>query len=103
MSNLKRPGMPMDQESRLGTSSEVEFAYLQARTRRHFLRNLGGGLGALFLGTMASKLVPSAKAAAAETVALDFSRDARAPLSPLPPQFPAKARRVIYLHMARSE
>jgi hypothetical protein len=49
---------------------------------------------------VASKFVPSAKAAGAETAALDFSRDARTPLSPLPPQFPGKVRRVIYLHMA---
>ena len=80
--------------------SEVELTYLRARTRRHFLRNVSGGLGTLFLGTLASKLVPSAKAAGKETAALDFSRDARTPLSPLPPQFPAKVRRVIYLHMA---
>jgi hypothetical protein len=61
---------------------------------------MGGGLGTLFLGTLTSRLVPSARAAGAETTALDFSRDASAPLSPLPPQFPAKVRRVIYLHMA---
>jgi len=61
---------------------------------------MGSGLGTLFLGSLASKLVPSAKAAGAETAALDFSRDARTPLSPLPPQFAAKVRRVIYLHMA---
>lgn len=30
---------------------------------------------------------------------LDFSRPSTAPLAPLPPQFAAKARRVIYLHM----
>ena len=32
--------------------------------------------------------------------ALDFTRDPSSPLSELPPQFPAKVRRVIYLHMA---
>ena len=31
---------------------------------------------------------------------LDFSRPASQPLAPLPPQFAAKAKRVIYLHMA---
>ena len=31
---------------------------------------------------------------------LDFTRDEPAPLAALPPQFAAKARRVIYLHMA---
>ena len=35
-----------------------------------------------------------------ESAALDFTRDPSSPLSELPPQFPAKVRRVIYLHMA---
>jgi hypothetical protein len=94
-----RSRIPMDLEIRSGAPTEVELAFLQARTRRHFLQMLGGGLGALFLGTV-PKLVPSVRAAGKETAALDFSRDARTPLSPLPPQFPAKVRRVIYLHMA---
>jgi hypothetical protein len=92
--------IPLDLEIRSGSPTEVELAFLEARTRRHFLRMLGGGLGALFLGTVPSKLVPSVRAAGKETAALDFSRDGRTPLSPLPPQFPAKVRRVIYLHMA---
>ena len=101
MSDSKvRSQTPTDLRTRSGSSIEVELAVLQARTRRHFLRSMGGGLGTLFLGTLASKFVPSAKAAGAEAAALDFSRDARTPLSPLPPQFPAKVRRVIYLHMA---
>ena len=90
----------IDLESRSGSPTEVDLAYLQARTRRHFLRSLGGGLGTMFLGTLVSKLAPSAAAAGADTAALDFNRDARTPLSPLPPQLPAKVRRVIYLHMA---
>jgi Protein of unknown function (DUF1501) len=101
MSDLKtRPRIPLDLQIGSGSPSEIELAFLRARTRRHFLRSLGGGLGGLFLGTLASKFAPSARAAGAETAALDFSRDPRAPLSPLPPQFAAKARRVIYLHMA---
>src|SRR5262249_54915805 len=80
--------------------SEIQLACLQGQTRRHFLRSLGGGLGTLFLGTMAASFPPSANAAGSETAALDFSRDPSTPLSPLPPQFPAKVRRVIYLHMA---
>ena len=35
-----------------------------------------------------------------EAASLDFTRDASSPLAALPPQFPAKVRRVIYLHMA---
>ena len=95
-----RPRTPVNLEFKSGSPGEVELALLQSKTRRHFLRSLGGGLGTLFLGTMASKLVPSAKAAGAENYALDFSRDPRTPLAPLPPQFSAKVRRVIYLHMA---
>src|SRR5215475_4927518 len=101
MSDSKaRTQAPIDLEISSGLPTEVELAFLQAQTRRHFLRSLGGGLGTVFLGTLASNLVPSAKAAGSETAALDFSRDPGTPLSPLPPQFPAKARRVIYLHMA---
>ena len=94
------PRIPADLDITSGSPIEVKLAFLEARTRRHFLRSLGGGLGTLFVGTLASKLAPSARAAGAESEALDFSRDPRTPLSPLPPQFPAKVRRVIYLHMA---
>lgn len=89
-----------DRQTSPGSLNEIELSLLQSKTRRHFLRTMGGGLGTLFLGAMASNLVPPAKASGAENYDLDFSRDPRAPLSPLPPQFPAKARRVIYLHMA---
>jgi len=95
-----RSPIPTDPVITAGSPTEVELAFLQARTRRHFLRSLGGGLGTLFLGTLASKFAPSVQAAGAETAALDFSRDPRTPLSTLPPQFTAKVRRVIYLHMA---
>jgi hypothetical protein len=91
---------PTNPESGSASPKEINLALLQAQTRRHFLRSMGGGLGTVVLGTLASKIVPSAKAAGAETAALDFSRDTRTPLSPLPPQFAAKVRRVIYLHMA---
>ena len=66
---------PSDPEISSGSPTEVELAILQARTRRHFLRSIGGGLGTLFLGTLASRLVTPAQAAGAETAALDFSRD----------------------------
>jgi len=95
-----RSRIPAGLDIKSGSPTEVTLAFLEARTRRHFLRSLGGGLGTLFLGTLASKLAPSVRAAGAESDALDFSRDPRTPLSPLPPQFPAKVRRVIYLHMA---
>ncbi|HEY1270769.1 MAG TPA: DUF1501 domain-containing protein, partial [Terriglobales bacterium] len=80
---------------------EVQRALLAAKTRRHFLRTLGGGLGSLFMGTLAAKYAPSLNAESAVPVpALDFTRDPSNPLAVLPPQFAARARRVIYLHMA---
>ena len=74
---------------------------LQLQTRRHFISNCATGLGAMYLSTVA----PPSYANRSPSVdvegipQLDFSRDPRAPLMPLPPQFPGRARRVIYLHM----
>src|SRR5262245_17283177 len=61
--------------------------YLLYRTRRQFFRDCGVGVGSMAL---ASLLNDAAFAAAA----------ADNPLAPKPPHFPAKAKRVIYLHMA---
>src|SRR5688572_8553835 len=71
---------------------ELHRTRLSAQTRRHFLRDCTTGLGAMFLGTMGSRLFGAPR--------LDYTRDASSPLATLPPQFTAKARRVIYLHMA---
>src|SRR5215472_8916021 len=79
---------------------ELQVAILQAQTRRHFLRSFGGGIGSLFLGSSLAHYASAADARAAEGSNLSFARDAVTPLSQLPPQFPAKVRRVIYLHMA---
>jgi hypothetical protein len=73
------------------------------QTRRHFLRSFTAGLGTMFLSSLASPF--SALAGTAELAndglpRLDFSRDPRKPLAVLPPQFMARAKRVIYLHMA---
>ncbi|HEY7617185.1 MAG TPA: DUF1501 domain-containing protein, partial [Terriglobales bacterium] len=98
---VMRPNDPSGDEL-IGETREVQMALLQARTRRHFLRTLGGGLGTLFMGTLAAKYATSTKLSGSTTKVphLDFTRDSSRPLSPLPPQFAAKARRVIYLHMA---
>jgi hypothetical protein len=69
---------------------EYEHARLAALTRRHFLKTCSTGLGAMWLGSLAH----------ASANRLSFARPAAEPLAPLPPQFPAKAKRVIYLHMA---
>lgn len=80
---------------------DVRLAALEAQTRRHFLRTLGTGVGALFAGTIAAPYVRAANSGqSAGEVKLDFRRDPTTPLLALPPQFPAKVRRVIYLHMA---
>jgi hypothetical protein len=77
-------------------------AQLQAQTRRHFLRSFTAGLGVMFLGSLG--YVPSfakeLENATDGTPRLDFTRDPRNPLAALPPQFAARAKRVIYLHMA---
>jgi hypothetical protein len=66
-------------------------ARIQAQTRRHFLGWGTGGLGAFFLNDALAE--PSG---AGE---MSFARDPATPLSTLPPQFKARAKRVIYLHM----
>ena len=81
--------------------SELQMALLQAQTRRHFLRTLGSGLGTLFVGTSMAKYAGAVKNAGRyESSGLDFTRDPSSLLAALPPQFAAKVRRVIYLHMA---
>jgi len=60
---------------------------LQLATRRHFLRNSTAGLGGIALNAF---LADEAKAATGNSLALKK------------PQFPAKAKRVIYLHMTGS-
>ena len=82
---------------------EEIFARLQAQTRRHFLRSFSAGVGTMFLGTLAAQFTGSVRAAELNidgTPRLDFSRDPSRPLAPLPPEFTARAKRVIYLHMA---
>lgn len=81
------------------SNSELQMAILQAQTRRHFLRSLGSGMGSLFFGASFAKYA-FANEGHADQSPLSFARDATTPLSTLPPQFPAKVKRVIYLHMA---
>ena len=64
--------------------------FLQLQTRRRFLRDCGVGLAGIWLAqSLGSKL-----ANAIETI------DPANPLAPRSPTLPAKAKRVIYLHMA---
>ncbi|MCU4676562.1 DUF1501 domain-containing protein [Catenovulum sp. 2E275] len=77
---------------------EQHLAELQNQTRRTFLKGAAGFGGAAFLSQFGGLF--GANQAHAATAHLDFGRDPKSPLSPLPPQFAAKAKRVIYLHMA---
>ncbi len=64
---------------------------LLARTRRHFLRDCGAGIGSVALASLLNdKLFATDSPVAAQA----------SPLAPKKPHFPAKAKSVIYLHMA---
>src|SRR5262245_56070140 len=63
---------------------------LQAITRRHFLRDGSLGLGALALGLLSGRETQAAAGKVAN------------PLAPKQPPFRARAKNVIYLHMAGS-
>jgi hypothetical protein len=65
--------------------------YLRTITRRHFFRNCGVGLGTMGLASLLNENLFAAVPAAPAN-----------PLAPKTPHFPAKAKRVIYLHMAGS-
>ena len=84
---------------------ELETERLRLVTRRHFLGGCATGLGAIFLGAaaraqQAAQGHGTARTATGAESVLSFERDPSTPLSPLPPQFAARAKRVIYLHMA---
>ncbi|WP_422927644.1 DUF1501 domain-containing protein [Singulisphaera sp. PoT] len=70
----------------------LEHEILKAVTRRHFFGNCGVGLGAIALAQLLAK--EGRGEAKPET--------SRSPLAPRPPMLPAKAKSVIYLHMAGS-
>lgn len=73
---------------------EIRQRELQRLTRRHFLGQCATGLGALWAGAAAGG------SAHASGVPYDFPRPGGSPLAALPPRLPAKARNVIFLHMA---
>ena len=69
---------------------ELRYETLLKSTRRQFLQNCTTGLGALWLGAQASAFASTGNKPAHHPAN---------PLSPLDPPLPAKAKRVIYLHM----
>ncbi|MCX8496773.1 MAG: DUF1501 domain-containing protein [Akkermansiaceae bacterium] len=71
--------------------AQLQHQQLQHLTRRHFLSKCSTGLGAMWLaGSTGSTWGSSSRS----------QKDSTNPLLPDMPQFPAKAKRVIYLHMA---
>ena len=72
---------------------DPRIARVRNLTRRHFFRESQAGLGAIALASLLSKDTPAAA---------QDSPGAANPLAPKPPQFPAKAKRVIYLHLTGS-
>lgn len=67
------------------------FSHLQNQTRRHFLSSSGVGLGAIALSSLSGGV---AKA--------DIPINPSTPMELRKPHFPARAKRVIYLHLTGS-
>lgn len=74
---------------------EAQLHALQAHTRRHFLKESAMGLGALAMGALLGSC-----AGRSNSGGYKVAFDAAHPLLPKPPQFPGKAKSVIFLHMA---
>ena len=88
----------IEENSALDAHPEEILARLQAQTRRHFLRSFTAGVGSMFLGSMALKYAVPVEASEFNvdgTPRLNFMRDPTRPLSVLPPQFPARAKRIL--------
>jgi hypothetical protein len=77
---------------------ELKRETLKAHTRRDFLTGCTGALGSLFMANAGMSSAFGAEKIHAGPI--NFSRDPRSPLAPLPPQFAPKAKRVIFMHMA---
>ena len=71
--------------------ARLRHSQLQHLTRRHFLSKCSAGLGAMWLAGTAGRAWGSSAV---------LKKDPTNPLAPAFPQFAAKAKRVIYLHMA---
>ena len=73
------------------TPHNIDSALTLARTRRHFFRDCGVGVGAMALSSLLAR----------DAGAQDRGDDPRgSPLAPRKPHFPAKAKAVIFLFMA---
>ena len=73
----------------MNLSEQLRYDALQFVTRRHFLRTCSTGLGAMWLATQAGHAANASVAA-----------DGGAAIGSVAPHFAARAKRVIFLHMA---
>jgi hypothetical protein len=71
---------------------DPRIARVRNLTRRHFFRQSQAGLGAIALSSLLAMDAPAASA----------DKGVVNPLAPKPPMFPARAKRVIYLHLTGS-
>ena len=82
---------------------ELQQAALQRETRRHFLHTCSTGLGAMALGSFLESCGFAGKAADKKAVlASEAGSPDDSPMAVRSAQFPGKAKRVIYIHMAGS-
>jgi hypothetical protein len=72
---------------------EATEAHIRQHTRRHFLKECAMGFGGLALGSLL-------QACSSSTSDYNVAFDPAHPLAPKLPMFPARAKNVIYLHMA---
>jgi hypothetical protein len=74
---------------------EANHRSLHLHTRRHFLKESAMGLGALAMGALFGSC-GSKSGSNGYSIAFDPAH----PMLPKPPQFPARAKNIIFLHMA---
>lgn len=87
--------MTRDELNAYKLAKEAQEAQLSSCTRRHFLKESAFGLGALAMGTMLGSCGNLFK-----NKQTQIAYDPAHPLLPKAPQFPGKAKSIIYIHMA---
>ncbi len=83
---------------------DLHVEQLKALTRRHFFQRSAAGIGPIALAALANDRLFAADSSAQPAAALATTHLAAPanPLAPKQPHFPAKAKHVIYIHMAGS-
>ncbi|WP_164103701.1 DUF1501 domain-containing protein [Candidatus Laterigemmans baculatus] len=83
-------------------SDDPRIERLQLNTRRHFLRHSTAGIGGIALNALLMRDGCAAPASGAERSGPERMGAGANPLAPKQPPLPARAKRVIYLHMTGS-